>query len=532
MSQPSRADSSRADDTKPRRTPVPADSVHAVRFGLVALGLGAVVLVLSRAPTARAGAAGLIPCAMAVASVLLVQWARPFGGRRAALALGLGAAAQAADVTATVLRLGWLVPLAVAASAAGLVAIASPASAHREGQAHPGRRRGRRWAVLTLAVAVLTASAPSASLTAALAGPGADPLSIRAVEWLRSNGGRAEVNAIEHWWYTRHQPPVGGVPSTPVGASSAAEQLTPPESAALAARPSPSTTRATLTAVTTDPAHGRPRAVGLARVPTPAGAPLPGEGEWAVAFGTPTAPSIATTEVRPDAVHTSLLVAIARIDPRLVRLRLEGGTRDPGPSWPSGGQVGAADVASLVAAFNSGFRLDEARGGYYADGRAARPLVAGAASLVLRTDGTATVGEWGRDAALGPDVAAVRQNLSLIVDGRAPVPGLADGNNRRWGSTLGHEVLVWRSGIGVTGDGALVWVGGPGLSISTLASTLVAAGAVRAMELDINSAWVAFFLYHHTAGGLAGERLLADMRHAPDRYLHPQPRDFIAVLSR
>ncbi len=42
-------------------------------------------------------------------------------------------------------------------------------------------------------------------------------------------------------------------------------------------------------------------------------------------------------------------------------------------------------------------------------------------------------------------------------------------------------------GLGVTADGALVYVGGSGLSIVDLANLLARAGAVRAMEMDINT---------------------------------------------
>ena len=54
---------------------------------------------------------------------------------------------------------------------------------------------------------------------------------------------------------------------------------------------------------------------------------------------------------------------------------------------------------------------------------------------------------------------------------------------------------MWRSGLGVTADGAVVYVAGPGLSALSLANLLVRAGAVRAMELDINTDWVDFFTY-------------------------------------
>ena len=67
---------------------------------------------------------------------------------------------------------------------------------------------------------------------------------------------------------------------------------------------------------------------------------------------------------------------------------------------------------------------------------------------------------------------------------------------RKWGATVGNAVYVSRSGLGVTADGALVYVGGPGLNITDLANLLVRAGAVRSgMELDINVDWVNYSYY-------------------------------------
>ena len=107
-------------------------------------------------------------------------------------------------------------------------------------------------------------------------------------------------------------------------------------------------------------------------------------------------------------------------------------------------------------------------------------------------NGTSTVGKWGQDVTMTPDVVSVRQNLDLLVDGGQPVPGLNATDTSQWGYTLGNQVYVWRSGLGVTADGALVYVGGPGLNITDLADLLARAGAVRAMELDINTDWVNF----------------------------------------
>ena len=179
---------------------------------------------------------------------------------------------------------------------------------------------------------------------------------------------------------------------------------------------------------------------------------------------------------------------------------------------------------TLVAAFNAGFLMSSANGGYYTDGRSVLPLRTGAASFVVYANGTATVGSWGTDETMTPEVVAVRQNLDLLVDNGQPVPGLNAADTTQWGETLGNAVYVWRSGVGITADGALVYVAGPGLSITDLADLLARAGAVRAMELDINTDWVHFASYTpSTPTGAAtpanGADLLPTMVGTPARYL-------------
>ena len=67
----------------------------------------------------------------------------------------------------------------------------------------------------------------------------------------------------------------------------------------------------------------------------------------------------------------------------------------------------------------------------------------------------------------------------------------------------------------MTADGALVYVGGPGLSISDLANTLVRAGAVRGLQLDINTDWVQYTTYSGPIGtsvnGAQGNNLIPTM---------------------
>jgi hypothetical protein len=78
-----------------------------------------------------------------------------------------------------------------------------------------------------------------------------------------------------------------------------------------------------------------------------------------------------------------------------------------------------------------------------------------------------------------------------------------------------------------------VWVGGPGLTVESLAETLVRAGAVRGMQLDINREWVQLNTYTvGTDGQVHGQRLLNGMEHTDDRWLTEDTRDFIAVFTR
>jgi hypothetical protein len=226
------------------------------------------------------------------------------------------------------------------------------------------------------------------------------------------------------------------------------------------------------------------------------------------------------------------------MDTKLLRATLYSGSQIPGGGpFPNTAPIEPSSASSLVAAFNAGFLMSNANGGYYTDRRVVFPLRDGAASFVVYANGTSTVGMWGRDVTMTPDVVSVRQNLDLLVDNGQPAPGLIATDTTAWGNTLGGAVYVWRSGLGVTADGALVYVGGPELNITDLANLLVKAGAVRAMELDINTDWVNFTTYRPPtttgqASGLNGTELLPDMAGTPDRYFEPWwARDFITMSS-
>ena len=116
---------------------------------------------------------------------------------------------------------------------------------------------------------------------------------------------------------------------------------------------------------------------------------------------------------------------MAWMPPGLVRPVVVPGSGDPLRS-PWNAQVDPGSRPLLVAAFNGGFKMSQARGGYYAEGRMIDPLRSGAASLVIYADGSLDIGAWGSDVRMTPQVVSVRQNLlPLVADGRAERIGVS-----------------------------------------------------------------------------------------------------------
>jgi hypothetical protein len=267
--------------------------------------------------------------------------------------------------------------------------------------------------------------------------------------------------------------------------------------------------------------------------------PLPGEGQWQVAGRLVAGlPAIRVSYLRPDPVHTTLVTGVMWLDMKLLRAQLVPGAQLPASSNSWSGlhfSIPAGARADLAATFNSGFLLRDSGGGWYGQGVMAAPLRDGEASLVIFQDGTATVGQWGRDATMNSNIAAVRQNLRLIVDQGRINPTLAIDDYKIWGGTLGNTVMTWRSGVGITEDGALIYVAGDKLTIQSLAVVLQRAGAVRAMELDINRKWTSANYYQLAPGDpqvVTPTKLLPDMTRPATRYLVTDERDFVAVFLR
>lgn len=365
----------------------------------------------------------------------------------------------------------------------------------------------RRWFRLVRFALILLLVWLAYSLFLAFTAPGTDSVSSRLAEWARDHHLGAVVNLSERISYDLHPPATGGS----VSASSPLHHVVAQPTSAPSSGP-------------VIPAYAR-----LAPITPFASPPLPGEGKWQVLYRVGGIPVMQAAFLRPDAVHTSYTAVATWWDPKHVQAIYHPGFQEPGGSgYPVPSYLPASERTGLIAAFNSAFRLQDSRGGAYAYGRMVAPLVPGQATEVIYKDGSMNVGAWGRDVTMSSNVVAARQNLALIVDNGQPVAGLDSNAGNQWGATLGNALYVWRSGLGVTKTGQMIYVASNALTAQSLANLLVRAGAVRAMELDINPYWTSFILYSSS-----GDRnILPDMTHPASRYDTPSSRDFVALYLR
>jgi hypothetical protein len=378
------------------------------------------------------------------------------------------------------------------------------AASHGERALPSGAQRLRRSAAV-LAALVLIPVLFSYTLT--MAQPSNSPIGVRSVEWLRDHGAAGLVSQIESIYYGLTAPAKGGpglhaVPHVGFGGA-----------------------RAPAGGQATAKAYRPPRVTPLLQ---PA---LAGEGVWRASRPSLEAnPPLLLTTLRNQPEYPRVVSGLAWIDTTRTRLVLQPGRQEPSVSIPRGAmEVPQTGRGRLLATFNSGFKLHDSRGGFALNGHTYATMHNGQATLVGYNDGRVDVLAWRYGAQAPPQVSFARQNLPLIVNEGRENPSLTNG--AEWGATVGNAILVWRSGVGIDRHGNLIYAAGDNQTVRSLAQTLIHAGAVRAMELDINSFWVSFITYGR-AGALDPSNLLPDMNRPAGRYLEPDDRDFFAVYAR
>jgi hypothetical protein len=361
----------------------------------------------------------------------------------------------------------------------------------------PRTRRVRRIALVAAGICLI----PVVISYLSMLGQKSDSsVGIRTVEWLTSNGGRGIVDEVESVYYQLTAPSTGGPALKKLPGQTAVARRVVEPYAPKALRP----------------------------VISPA---LPGEGVWHPTFaGRGSRPPVLVTSFRSDPAYPQMVAGVAWIDHTRASVVLYPGLQEPAVTLPRGPmEVPPSSRGKLVATFNSGFKLQDSGGGFALGGHTYAPLKNGFATVVGYTNGRTDVVSWTGGPDVGPTVLYARQNLPLIVNHRRPNPNLNDGS--QWGATLGNAIRVWRSGLGIDRHGNLIYAAANYQTVGSLAQILIHAGAVRAMELDINSYWVSFITYRHP-NAVDPANLLAAMNRSRYRYLTQDDRDFFAVYVK
>jgi hypothetical protein len=363
-------------------------------------------------------------------------------------------------------------------------------------------RRARRVVLIAAVICLIPAAV---SWVRMLRQPRNVSWSIATVEWVRSHGGNPLVSQVENWYYELNAPSKGGPPlkSLPqVGVTTASAR---PEHRVHIYRP--------------------PRVKPLIH---PA---LPGEGVWHPASAVAgRRPPVLLTTFRSDPEYPQFIAGVAWIDSGRTHLVYVPGLAEP-PELENRGpaEVPPSKRDRIAATFNGGFPLETSNAGLVYRGEALAPMVDGIATLVEYRGGRVDIRPWQNGEHINPKIVFAKQNLPPIIEEGKLNPNLSDGPE--WGATVNNAIRVWRSGLGVDKRGNLIYAAANYQTVESLAKVLQRAGAVRALELDINEDWTSFISYRRP-GAKEPSNLLPEMFRPDTRYLEPDERDFFAVYVK
>lgn len=279
---------------------------------------------------------------------------------------------------------------------------------------------------------------------------------------------------------------------------------------------------------------------GLTLQPIPLVIPVPslvGEGVWVPLKQNiyPNEAIIASTFLRPDATKPYAVVTMVKMDMQKLALGVEAGTYYPGGTrhvyGPGFVPLTIQKTNTLLAVFNGGFMEKDGHYGMVVGNKVYVTLRSGLPVLILHKDGSINFANY-TGQKFAQDVVGLRQNGPYLVH-NGLVTSFVEQGPDTWGRTTTNSMYTWRSGLGITKNGNLIYAVGNSLLPQTLATALLKAGAVDAIQLDINPFWVRFILYNSLGNSkYSYSPLLSNMQNGGYQYLHNYNKDFFYVYKK
>lgn len=267
--------------------------------------------------------------------------------------------------------------------------------------------------------------------------------------------------------------------------------------------------------------------------------PIEGEGIWKdrplKAF--PDKEVMAYTFLRSDPERPYSETTLIQVDMGAVNIGIVAGRKEPGSAVgkPGPGIVpkDIIDSGNLIAAFDGGFQYKDGEYGMIVGDTTYLPLKNDLGTLIGYKDGKLKIVDY-QGEPLGDNVAFVRQNCPiLVIDGNVTV---TDQRSRAlWGRLAKGttDIFTWRSGIGINKNGNILFAVGNNLTPETLAAALKSAGAVNAIQLDINPIWVRFNVFDTTGPGTYDSTPLNKQLYDGTKgYLHGYDKDFFYLYKK
>jgi len=260
--------------------------------------------------------------------------------------------------------------------------------------------------------------------------------------------------------------------------------------------------------------------------------PLVGEGVWKKVSND----NLYTTFIRTDSGRPYAIVNLVYIPINSVSIGATAGTKHPGGEL---GKIGPGIVPKdiqesgrLLAAFNGGFQEKDGHYGMYAYGVMYVPMKKGLATVFIYKDGSVSIQRY--DTSLMTDnVLVARQNGPMLIENSQVTKSTSKGIDL-WAGTSAGGYVTWRSGLGITVNGNLIYAIGPSLTPQSLGEALLLGGSTQAMQLDINNYWVRFMLYswNPNSNSYSYLPLMKGLKNTGGEFLTGNEKDFFFLYKK